>query len=141
MAEQTHAAEAPDVRAVIAAAVRQLEADTARLGRALRRLPANADGPSLEVFAALATARRNALTALRKLLALRTDDAARNAAATTLSLVAAALASQYDSLRATVPSVAAREERAARERFAAAGKAFAELDRALGCPYGCKKGA
>lgn len=141
MAERVVQAGAVDVRSLVDAAVKQIDADAARLGRAFRAVPADdADGVSLEVFAAIATARRHALAAIGKLLALDTQDPAKGTALTALSALAAALGSQYRSLRTRDPVVAQKEDALAGDRFAAATKAFAKLDRALGCPYGCKKG-
>jgi hypothetical protein len=122
--------------------VKQIDADAARLSRAFRAVPAtDADGVSLEVFAAIATARRHALAAFGKVLAHDSQDPAKSIALMALSTLGAGLGSQYRSLRTKDPLVARRESRLARDRFTAAADAFLELDRALGCPYGCKKGA
>jgi hypothetical protein len=130
-----------DLRGVIGAAIAQLDSDVARLGRELRALPEDdEDGVSLNVYVAIATARRHALSWFGKVLAVDSPDPARRAALTTLSTVATALGSYYRALRAAGTTTGQREDRLAGERFAAAARAFGELDRELGCPYGCKRG-
>lgn len=141
MAEQIVAQGGVDVRTLVDAAKKQLDADNARLGRTFRALSPSSESVSLDVFAAIATARRHALASLAKLLALETQDPAKGAALTFLSTIAAALGSQYRLLQARDPIAARREDRLARDQLVAASRAFAELDRALGCPYGCRKGA
>ena len=122
-----------DVRALIAEARRQLDADSDRIGRALRAIPPDDKyGVTVEVFSALARARRHTVNWLEKLIKVETEDPAKHPALTALSTLAAALGSWYVALRETDPATRRTEDRRAKELFARAKRAFADLDRTLG---------
>jgi hypothetical protein len=130
-----------DLRATIDAAVARLDADAGLLARALRsKATKNSDDVPLSVFAAIATARRHAFASFGTIRRLESTGPEYGLALMTFSILGSALGSVYRSLRERDPVAAKRERRLADERFAAATRVFADLDRALGCPYGCKKG-
>lgn len=132
MAEHGVHAGAAELKPLLEAALKQLDADATRLGRALRAVPSSdPDGVTLDVFAAIATARLHAFTWFGKVRSLDTDDPAKADALAALSTVAAALGSWYRSLRTTDATTRLREERLAKERFATATSVFDRLDKAL----------
>lgn len=133
MAEHTVRAGTAELKPLVEAALKQLDADATRLSRALRAVPAgDPDGLTLDVFAAIATARRHAYGWFGKVLNLDTDDPAKPAALAALSTLAAALGSWYRGLRTTDGATRRREERLARERFATATRILEHLDETLG---------
>ncbi len=132
---------AEELQRLIDAAIRRLDADSARVGRALRAIPvSDPDGVSRDLFRALAAARRNALGIFANVLALETPHPAKGRALTWLALGAAGLGAFYRSLRAGDTPSGRRQDRLAQAYFTRATAAFGEMDRALGCPYGCKVG-
>jgi hypothetical protein len=133
----TQASQAAAVDQLVADAARQLEADGARFSRELRKEPLGGE-PTLAVMKELSVARRHALAAFGRVLAAP-DHPAKLPALQWLALTAGALTALYSSIRIATraPAASAKEHRRARARFKAAGKAFHEVDRALGCPYGC----
>ena len=135
----TQASQAAAVDDLVAHAVRQLEADGARFARVVRANPLVDGEPTLAVMKELAVARRHALAAFRRVLAAP-DHPAKLPALQWLALMARALTALYSSIRIAkrAPAASAREHRRAGAGFKAAGKAFLELDRTLGCRYGCK---
>lgn len=133
MAEQVAHGGAEELAPLIEAARKQLDADATRLARAFRVVPASdPDGVTLEVFAAIATARRHAYAWFGQIRNLATDEPAKTDALAALSTVAAALGSWYRALRATDPATRQREGRLAKERFATATTVFDGLDNAPG---------
>jgi hypothetical protein len=121
-----------DVRSLIDEARRQLDADAARIARALRAVPVDdADGATTELFAAIAGARRHTLAWLRKLFESDADHPAKRPAVTALSALAAAQGAWYRALRGPDPATKRREDRRANELFALAGQVFADLDQTL----------
>jgi hypothetical protein len=133
MAEHVAHAGAAELKPLIEAAVIQLDVDATRLVRALRAVPADApDGVTLDVFAAIATARRHAYAWFGKVRNLDTDDPGKADALSALSTLAAALGNWYRGLRSTNPATRHREGRLAKERFAAATRILERLDETLG---------
>lgn len=133
MAEHVVHAGTAELKPLVEAALRQLDADAIRLSRALRAVPAgDPDGVTLDVFAAIATARRHAYGWFGKVLNLDTDDPAKGDALAALSTVAAALGSWYRGLRTTDGATRQREQLLAKERFATATRIFEQLDKTLG---------
>jgi hypothetical protein len=139
MPEATAVHVAADVRSIVADARQRLAADMARIDRAVRAAPTGEPLPN-GVFDALGTARRDALTAFGRLLQL-SEAPARQEALAWLSIMAASLTSTYRALRAerVSPATAARARQQAQSRLRQVAPAFLALDRALGCPYGCKE--
>ena len=135
----TQATQIAAVDELVAQAVRQLEADGARFRRVVRANPLVDGEPTLAVMKELAIARRHALAAFRTVLAAP-DHPAKLPALQWLALLARALSAMYTSIRIAkrAPAASAREHRRARSGFQAVRKAFLELDRTLGCRYGCK---
>jgi hypothetical protein len=129
-----------DVGTLVSEAKRLLDADLRRIRSAARSSPPEDDFPP-SVFKAIATARRDALTSFGKVLRLQSDEPARQLALTWLSYAAAGLTASYEALRAEriAPATAGKQRRLAQDRFARTSKTFLELDRALGCPFGCKE--
>ena len=133
MAESVAHAGASELKPLIEAAVKQLDADATRLLRALRAVPADdPDGVTLEVFAAIATARRHAFAWFGKVRNLDTDDPGKGDALSALSTLAAALGSWYRGLRSTDPTTRQREGRLAKERFASATRILERLETTRG---------
>lgn len=139
MAESAADRSLADVGTLVSEAKQRLDADLRGIQRAVRSSPPEDDFPP-SVFKAIATARREALTSFGKVFRLQSDEPARQLALAWLSYTAVALAAMYDALRAEriAPATAGKQRRLARDRFARTSKAFLELDRALGCPFGCK---
>jgi hypothetical protein len=137
MPTQAHKATAVDE--LVAQAVRQLEADGARFTRVVRANPLVDGEPTLAVMKELALARRHALTAFRGVLAAP-DHPGKIPALQWLAQMTKGLTALYSSMRSATraPAASAKERRRAREGFKATRKAFLELDRALGCRYGCR---
>ena len=122
-----------ELKPLIVAAMKQLEADSTRLSRALSAVPpSNPDGVTLEVFAAIAAARRHAFAWFGKVQSLETDDPSKADALAALSTLAAALGSWYRGLRATDAVTRQREGLRAKKRFATATTIFERLDKELG---------
>jgi hypothetical protein len=133
MAEHTAHADPAGLEPLLEAARKQLDTDATRLLRALRAVPADdPDGVTLEVFAAIATARRHTFASFGKIRSLVTDDPAKADALAALSTLAAALGSWYRSLRTADPATRRREGRLANERFATATTILERLDTRLG---------
>jgi hypothetical protein len=131
---------AEEVKRLVDAALAQLDADTDRLHRAFRAIPADdADGLSLAVFKALLAARRNVLATYGRLLTLDSSHSSKNFALAWCSVVAAAIAAFHRELHATSSAERRRQQRLATEYFARGHDALLKLDRELGCPYGCKE--
>lgn len=129
-----------DVASIVADAKRRLDGHLSRIDRLVRATPFIDPFPPT-VFTAIGAARRDALTAFGRILRLETDDPAKELGLTWLSYVAAGLSSTHAALREQRlgASTARKTRRLARARFARIGGAFLELDRALGCPHGCKE--
>jgi hypothetical protein len=128
-----------DVSTLVSEAKRRLDADLRNIQSAVRSSPPEDDFPP-SVFKAIATARRDALTSFGKVLRLPSDEPARQPALAWLSYTSVALTAMHEALRAEriAPATAVRKRRLARDGFARTSKAFLELDRELGCPFGCK---
>jgi hypothetical protein len=129
-----------DVRSLVDDAKRRLEEDLRRVDRAVSANPP-ADDLHAAVFEAIGLARRDALAAFGRIFKLDDTSPERQLALTWLSLAASALATTHAALRAerVSPATAGTKRRLAQQRLAGIWKAFLELDRALGCPYGCGK--
>lgn len=128
------------VKPLVATAKRRLDADARLIDRAVLATQPGFHLPAA-VFAAIGTARRDALAAFARVFAAEAPGPARELALRWLSLTAAAFGATHDALRAErlAPTTAVRKRRLARDRMALSGEAFLELDRALGCPYGCRR--
>jgi hypothetical protein len=128
----------PTLRAVLDTAMRRQRADMARVARALHALAQNDTDVSLALFTAIATAYRNALASAKKLQTL--GDEHKALAVVVFATQATALEAWYRSLR---PDASAqdrrRDETRAQWHFRGAARALLQLDRVLGCPYGCKE--
>ena len=131
-----------EVEGIVADAKRRLDEHLRRINRLVRANPP-ANPLPLAVFTAIGAARRDALTALGRILRLQSDEPAKQLALVWLSYVAAGLSSTHAALREERIGAATggQTRRLARARFARVGEAFLELDRALGCPHGCKEGS
>lgn len=131
---------APELKRLLEARMKQLEADVAQLGIAIRAVGIS-DPIPLAVFRLLASTRRHTLAAFGAVLKLRTEHPAKAHALTWLSLGAAGLSAFYNSLRlrTSAPAASQQQDRRAHRYFTEADEAFLKLDAALGCPYGCKK--
>lgn len=133
MPEHVARAGTAELQPLIEAARKQLDTDATCLVRALRAVPAgDPDGVTLEVFAAIATARRHAFTWFGRVRNLDSEDPAKADALSALSTLAAALGSWYRGLRSTDPATRQREERLAGERFGTATRILERLDKTLG---------
>lgn len=116
-----------------------MDADAARFSRALKALPPDSpDGLSQAMFDTLRTARRSTFAFFGRILALDTRHPARDLALSMLSHHATGLGAYYRALRAEGTPAGQRQDRRAAASFVAASRAFAALDRELGCPFGCK---
>lgn len=130
--------QSPQLKKALDTALRRQSADALRVGRALRALPTGDVSVSPALFTAIASAYRNALASTKKLQALPDEHA--SAAVAVFATQATALEAWYESLRPGVPAQSSRRDATrARWHFDAAAKAFLKLDKALGCPYGCKE--
>lgn len=128
------------VKPLVAAAKRRLDADARLIDNAVLATLPGFHLPKA-VFTAIGTARRDALAAFAKVFALKAEGEARQLALRWLSLTASGFGATHAALRAErlAPATAATKRRVARDRLARSGKAFLELDRALGCPHGCRR--
>lgn len=134
----TNASHTAAIEELVADALRQLEADGARLGRALRATPLGGE-PTLAALKEVATARRHALSAFGRLLA-SADHPVKPLALQWLSLVASGLTALHTAIRTATraPATSAKQHRIASDHLRAAQARFLEIDRALGCPHGCR---
>jgi hypothetical protein len=132
-------APSPQLKKALDTALRLQRADGARIGRALRALPAGDVDVSPGLFVAIASAYRNALASTRQLRALADENAASSAVAV-FATQATALEAWYEALRPGVPAqTSQRYATRAAWHFDAAATAFLRLDEEIGCPYGCKE--
>jgi hypothetical protein len=128
------------VKPLVAAAKRRLDEDGRRIDKAVLATAPGFHLPAA-VFTAIGTARRDALASFARVFAVQPNGATKQLALAWLSLTAAGFGATHDALRAErlAPATAARKRRVARERLARSGIAFLALDRALGCPHGCRR--
>jgi hypothetical protein len=128
-----------ELKQLVDDAKKRLDAGAARFRRALRGTQIGGETP-LAPFKAIAAARRDALAAFGKILALDSSDESKHLALTWLSLTAAGLSAFHEALRAErlAPATSRQQHQLAHVRFTNARKTFLDLDRALGCPYGCR---
>ena len=129
----------PELRSFLDTAVRELREDVARLGRAMLALPKQEETPSPALFAAIATAYRHALANARRVEALDLDYELRSMALAVFVMQATGLETYHRSLRASTRAGRRRLDERAGMYFRASSTAFLQLDRLLGCPYGCKE--
>jgi hypothetical protein len=139
VARSAHDPQAVALESEINAVLAQFERDSAGVARALRALPAGAkDVPTSALLAAYRVSHRSAVAAFKRLQAAESADPAKDLALTVVSLYMGHLAAAYRSLAATTSAARQRQRRLA-DAYAREGrKAALALDRALGCPYGCR---